>query len=150
MDEMTISSLAPAVSSGAYEAMYRNLLERAGTGDVKAAQDLFSFVRSDYLPFMQKYTATEGGYKEVWDRMFGPEGELSNFDFSIDLSGQEGMSQAVADAISNVLVPIFQEMGGDFQFNLQMNGNTVAEALIEVLLVNPRAVDRIREVLLNG
>jgi len=150
MDEMTISSLAPAVSSGAYEARYRNLLERAGTGDVKAAQDLFSFVRSDYLPFMQKYTATEGGYKEVWDRMFGPEGELSNFDFSIDLSGQEGMSQAVADAISDVLVPIFQEMGGDFQFNLQMNGNTVAEALIEVLLVNPRAVDRIREVLLNG
>lgn len=150
MDEMTISSLAPAVSSGAYEARYRNLLERAGTGDVKAAQDLFSFVRSDYLPFMQKYTATEGGYKEVWDRMFGPEGELSNFDFSVDLSGQEGMSQAVADAISDVLVPIFQEMGGDFQFNLQMNGNTVAEALIEVLLVNPRAVDRIREVLLNG
>lgn len=150
MDEMTISSLAPAVSSGAYEARYRNLLERAGTGDVKAAQDLFSFVRSDYLPFMQKYTATEGGYKEVWDRLFGPEGELSNFDFSMDLSGQEGMSQAVADAISDVLVPIFQEMGGDFQFNLQMNGNTVAEALIEVLLVNPRAVDRIREVLLNG
>jgi hypothetical protein len=66
IDSLTMSDLAPVQSMEAMQARYQDLLAKSRAGDIEAVSELQSFVDSEYLPFLQTFTAASGNYNEVF------------------------------------------------------------------------------------
>lgn len=66
IDSLQTSELAPVQSAEMFKSKYEDLLSKALSGDTQALSDLQSFVESEYLPFLQTFSAATGDYNTVF------------------------------------------------------------------------------------
>jgi hypothetical protein len=138
MDEMLLSDMAPVQSYESFQGKYEQLLSGAQTGGLDAAQDLFDYVKGEYLPFMQEYTAAGADYRELWDDLFGAGGQLCNFSPQITVDTGD-LSQEITDAIQNSLgdvIESIQNINGQLQIVLRLDNTTMGTYIADLIRNN--------------
>lgn len=138
MDDMLISDMAPVQSYETYQGRYDDLLAAAQTGGADAVQSLFDYVKSEYLPFMQEYTAEGADYRELWDSLFGTNGQLSNFNPQITVDTDnisEEITAAIRESMGDVVESI-QEVNGSLQIVLKLDNTTMGTYIADLIRNN--------------
>jgi len=149
MDDILLSDLAPVQNAEAFQAQYDTLFTAAQTNGADAVGALFDFVRNDYLPFMQSYTAEGANYNTLWDSMFGAQGELSNFTAQISTTDIENLSSSITNAIQTALgglVESIQKVNGQLVINLKLDDTTMGTYLADLVRNNGDVNQAIQEV----
>jgi len=139
MDDILMSDLAPVQSMESFQSQYDTLLAAAQTNGADAMDALFDFVRSDYLPFMQSYTAESADYNALWDSLFGASGQLSNFTTQISTGDIENLSSSISNAIQTSLgelVESIQEVNGQLVINLKLDDTTMGTYIADLIRNN--------------
>ena len=143
MDEMLLSDLAPVQSYESYQSQYESLMEAAQTGGRDAMEDLFGYVRGEYLPFMQEYTAAGADYHELWDSLFGAGGQLSTFSPTISTDAT-GVSEEITEAIRESfgeLIESMQSVNGQLQIVLKLDNTTMGTYIADLIRNNGEVID---------
>ena len=140
LDTMTRTKLAPGMGFQTFENRYQNLLEKARQGDVDAAKELMSYVQNEYLPFMQTYFGeTNQNYLDLWNRLFGENGELSNLTFETPTSAIENIINYLdtGSPLINVLQEIATTLGSSNTVHVRV------KQFDELLRYNDSSVDKL-------